>query len=170
LSRTKRFRFRLACTADAPTLAILHTAVAVHLTELYGPGPWSTKMSEKGALFAMRTSQVFVASQGDEIVATLQLTTQKPWAIDTSYFTKCSRPLYLIGMAVTPRKQRQGLGKRCFQEAQQIARAWPADAIRLDAYDAAAGAGGFYVRAGCTEVGRACYRQTPLVYYEYLLS
>ena len=40
-------------------------------------------------------------------------------------------------------------------------RAWPADAIRLDAYDAAAGAGGFYAKFGCTEVGRVSYRDTP---------
>jgi GNAT superfamily N-acetyltransferase len=45
---------------------------------------------------------------------------------------------YLLAMAVTPAKQRQGIGRRCMEEAKRIARAWPADAIRLDAYDAAA--------------------------------
>jgi GNAT superfamily N-acetyltransferase len=164
-----RFSFRLASAADARELSALHTTVAINLTDLHGHGPWSTKTSEKGVLLAMRTSQVFVAREGAEIVATLRLATKKPWAIDTSYFTKCGRPLYLVGMAVSPAKQRQGFGKRCFEEAQQAARAWPADAIRLDAYDAAAGAGGFYLRCGCTEVGRASYRGTPHVYYEYLL-
>ena len=55
----------------------------------------------------MRTSQVFVAREGTEIIATFQLTTKKPWAIDTSYFADCRRPLYLVGMAVA----RQGSGK-----------------------------------------------------------
>jgi GNAT superfamily N-acetyltransferase len=72
-------------------------------------------------------------------------------------------------MAVRPNKQRQGLGEQPFQEAVGIARAWPADAIRLNAYDAAAEAGGLYARCGCTEVGRATYRETPHLYYEYLL-
>ena len=168
-SRTQRFGFRLATADDAGRLAVLHTAVAHELTRVHGRGPWSSKTSEKGALWAMRTSRVFVGCQGAKIVATLQLATKKPWAIDTSYFTQCGRPLYLLGMAVEPAKQRQGLGKRCFEEAQQVVRAWPADAIRLDAYDAVAGAGGFYERCGCTEVGRVAYRGTPLVYYEYLL-
>jgi GNAT superfamily N-acetyltransferase len=73
-------------------------------------------------------------------------------------------------MAVTPAKQRQGIGWRCMEEAKRIARAWPADAIRLDAYDAEAGAGPFYARCGCTEVGRVTYRNTPLIYYELRLA
>jgi len=117
----------------------------------------------------MRTSQVFVARQGAEIVATLRLTTKKPWAIDTNYFTKCCRPLYLLAMAVTPAKQHREIGTWCFEETKRIARAWPADAIRLDAYDGNAGAGGFYANCGCAEVGHVTYRDTPLVYYEILL-
>ena len=170
MSRAGRFSFRLATADDAETLAAVHTAVAEHLTGLHGHGPWSSKTSEKGVLYAMRTSQVFVARQGTEIVGTLRLATKKPWAIDTSYFAKCDRPLYLVGMAVTPARQRRGIGKRCFEEAKQIARAWPADAIRLDAYDADAGAGGFYASCGCTEVGRVTYRNSPLIYYEFLCS
>jgi GNAT superfamily N-acetyltransferase len=117
----------------------------------------------------MRTARVFVAREGAEIVGTLRLTTKKPWAIDTSYFSPCLRPVYLLGMAVTPARQRQGIGRRCLLAAEQLARAWPADAIRLDAFDANAGAGPFYARCGWQEVGRAVYRATPLIYYERLL-
>src|ERR1035437_7340522 len=35
-------------------------------------------------------------------------------------------------------------------EVERIAKAWPADAIRLDAYDAEAGAGPFYASCGWT--------------------
>jgi hypothetical protein len=49
-------------------------------------------------------------------------------------------------------------------------REWPADAIRLDAYDGASGGGPFYRKCGFTEVGRTVYRSTPLVYFEYLLK
>jgi GNAT superfamily N-acetyltransferase len=117
----------------------------------------------------MCTSHIFVAREGAEIIATLRLTTKKPWAIDTSYFTACRHPLYLLAMAVTPSRQRQGIGKKCLEAARRIAKAWPADALRLDAYDAKAGAGPFYARCGFTEVGRTSFRNTPLIYHELLL-
>jgi len=168
--RTMRFSLQPAVADDAPTLAALHKAVADHLTGLHGRGPLSSKTSEKGVLHAMRNSRVFVAREGTEIVATLRLATKKPWAINTRYFTACSKPLYLLAMAVTPTRQRQGIGRRCMEEVRRIAKTWPADAIRLDAYDAVAGAGPFYARCGCTEVGRATYRNAPLIYYELLLA
>ena len=169
MASSMRFRILPATAGDAALLAMLHTAVADHLTGLHGRGPWSSKTSEKGVLCAMRSSQVFVARQGTEIVGTLRLTTKKPWAIDTSYFSPCRRPLYLLAMAITPTEQRQGIGRRCLKEAKRIAKAFGADAIRLDSYDAQAGAGGFYAHCGLTETGRASYRGVPLIYYELLL-
>jgi GNAT superfamily N-acetyltransferase len=157
-------------TDDAAELAALHRAVAEHLTLLYGAGPWSSAPTERGVLYGMRTSKVFVVREGGTIVATFRLVTKKPWAIDISYFGKARRPLYLVGMAVAPARQRQGVGRRCLEEAARIAREWRADAIRLDAFDAAAGAGRFYVRCGYTEVGRKIYKGDPLIYYERRLS
>jgi len=72
-------------------------------------------------------------------------------------------------MAVAPAKQRQGIGRRCMEEARRLAKAWPVDAIRLDAFAGKAGAGGFYARCGCIEVGRVTYRKAPLIYFEILL-
>ena len=164
-----RLSFQLATAEDAADLAALHTAVSDHLTELHGQGPWSSKSSERGVLYAMRISRALVAREGKEIVATLRLATKKPWAIDTSYFAACRRPLYLLSMAVKPALQRRGIGRRCLEEAEKMARAWPAEAIRLDAFDADAGAGRFYARCGYTEVGRKSYRNAPLIYYELLL-
>jgi GNAT superfamily N-acetyltransferase len=165
-----RFKLQLAAVDDAAALAELHKAVADHLTTLHGRGAWSGHGTEKGVLYAMRISRVFVARQGSEIVAALRLATKKPWAIDTSYFTACDKPLYLLAMAVSPAKQRQGIGRRCLEEARRLAKELQADAIRLDAFAGAAGAGGFYARCGCAEIGRATYRSTPLIYYEILLS
>jgi GNAT superfamily N-acetyltransferase len=170
MSRSLPLSLKPANAGDAPALAGLHTAVANHLTIQHARAPWSSSTSEKGVLYAMRTSHIFVAREGAEIIATLRLTTKKLWAIDTSYFTECHHPLYLLAMAVTPSRQRQGVGKKCLEAARRIAKAWPADAIRLDAYDAKAGAGPFYARCGFTEVGRASYRDTPLIYYEMLLG
>jgi GNAT superfamily N-acetyltransferase len=163
-------RLHIATADDAPALAALHTEVAENLTRKHGQGPWSSKTSEKGVLYAMRTSRVFVARDESDIIATLQLTTKKPWAIDIKYFAPCRRPLYVLAMAVRPDRQRQGIGRCCLQEAECLARAWPADAIRLDSYDAVAGAGPFYARCGMTEVGRVSYRNTPLIYYQLLLG
>ena len=80
------------------------------------------------------------------------------------------RPLYLTGMAVSVSHQRQGLGRLALEDACTVAADWPADAIRLDAYDADAGAGGFYARCAFTERGRVVYKGTPLVYYERVLG
>jgi GNAT superfamily N-acetyltransferase len=65
--------------------------------------------------------------------------------------------------------QRQGVGRRLLEEAKIVAAAWPCDAIRLDAYDAAAGAGPFYAKCGFREVGRMTYRGVPLIYFELLV-
>jgi GNAT superfamily N-acetyltransferase len=65
--------------------------------------------------------------------------------------------------------QRQGIGRLLLTEAVRVARAWPADAIRLDAFDAEAGAGAFYAKCGFREVGRVVYRKAPLIYFEALL-
>jgi GNAT superfamily N-acetyltransferase len=73
-------------------------------------------------------------------------------------------------MAIAPAKQHQGIGSRCLREAKRITKAWPADAIRLDAYAAKAGAGGFYARCGWVEIERPSYRGVPLIYYEFLLA
>jgi len=170
MPRSAPFSLQPAATDDAAALAALHTAVAGHLTKLHGHGPWSAETSEKGVLFAMRNSQVYVARLGTELVGTLRLTTKKPWAIDTRYFSACRKPLYLLAMAITPERQCQGIGRRCLKEAGRIAKDWPADALRLDAYDANAGAGEFYARCGWRETGRVTYRGAPLIYYELLLA
>lgn len=116
-----------------------------------------------------RFSRILIARRGTRIVGTLHLATKKPWAIHTAYFTPAKCPLYLTGMAVHPDLQRQGIGRLLLDQAGAMARDWPADAIRLDAFDAQAGAGGFYLKCGFREVARVTYKQNPLIYFELLL-
>lgn len=163
-------RLALATPEDALAIAVLRTAVGEHLTARYGRGHWSWAVSEKGVLYNLRTSKVLIARDENGLIATLRLGTKKPWAIDKSYFTDCRKPLYLTDMAVAPELQRRGIGRLCIEEAKRIGRDWPADAIRLDAYDGEAGAGGFYHKCGFREVGRVTYRATPLIYFEMLLA
>jgi len=162
-------KLQIATADDVSDLVSLRNAVSQHLTAQYGEGFWSGTSTEKGVRFGMRMSSVYVARHRNRLIATLSLSTRKPWAIDKKYFSASRRPLYLTSMAVGPDDQRQGLGKLCIEEACRIARKWPSDALRLDAWDAEAGAGRFYQKCGFREVGRATYRNAPLIYFEMLL-
>lgn len=164
-----RIKLQAATTDQAAAIAALRVAVAENLASRYGKGPWSSTGTEKGVLFEMRNSTVYVATHKNKLMATLRLCTKKPWAIDRNFFSKCKRPLYLLSMAVQPELQRKGIGRRCVDEAKRLAKNWPGDAIFLDAYAAEAGAGEFYRKCGFREVGRVTYRNTPLIYFEMLL-
>ncbi len=157
-----------ATDADAAALAVMRTAVAERLTRDHGRGHWSSAVSERGVVRGVKTSRVIVARDGDSIAGTFRLQTKKPWAIDLGYFTAVRKALYLLDMAVAPGAQSTGIGRLLIEEAKSLARAFPADAIRLDAYDHAAGAGGFYAKCGFQERGRVVYRGVPLIYYEWL--
>jgi GNAT superfamily N-acetyltransferase len=164
-----------AAKSDAAAIAALLAATARRLTHHFGEGHWSTIPTERGVLRSMRESRVLVARGPADnigniaIIATLRLTTKKPWAIDRKYFTAVTTPLYLLDMAVDVSMQRQGVGGQCMDEAARIAREWPVDAIRLDAYDAPAGAGDFYAKCGYQPRGSVTFRNVDLLYFEFLL-
>ena len=162
-------RFRDATLDDVGVIAALQNAAAGALTERFGAGHWSSLVTERSATLAQRHSRVRLGVAEKQVVTVLRLAKKKPWAIDVSYFTPVKRPLYLTGMAVSVAHQGKGLGRLALEDACEVARSWPADAVRLDAYDAAAGAGDFYVKCGFRERGRVVYRGDPLVYYELLL-
>lgn len=159
-----------ALRADIPAIAVLRTAVAEHLTSWHGPGHWSSATTEQTVSRGLKSSLVLVSRSGSSIVATVRLTPKKPWAIDPTYFSVVHQPLYVHDMAVQPHLQRHGIGRRLLEEVKAAARAWPADSLRLDAYDSPAGAGDFYAKCGFVELGRVVYRTVPLIYYELLLG
>jgi GNAT superfamily N-acetyltransferase len=160
----------LSTTAEAAELAALHASVAQRLTADHGHGHWSNCVSERAVLRGISTAKVFTARAGGRIVGTFQLQTKKPWAIDLAYFTAVKKPIYLVSMAVAPAVQRKGIGRALVEFAADHVARWPADGLRLDAYDAPAGAGEFYRKCGMTDRGRATYRGNPLVYFELLLG
>jgi GNAT superfamily N-acetyltransferase len=161
-----RLTFSHATVEDAAAIAALRAAAAQELTKRFGHGHWSGSPTERGVLSSMRHAKILIGRSRGAPVAVLRLATRKPWAIDTAYFTPCQKALYLTDMAVVPRAQGRGVGRALLEQAWAMALAWPADAVRLDAYDAPAGAGGFYVKCGFVERGRVVYRNTPLIYYE----
>jgi ribosomal protein S18 acetylase RimI-like enzyme len=163
-------RFRNATLKDVAVIAGLHNAAAGALTARFGKGHWSTLVTERGVALSLRHARVRVGISDKRVVSVLRLATKKPWAIDISYFTPVKRPLYLTGMAIAVEHQGRGVGRSALDDALAVATQWPGDAIRLDAYDAKAGAGAFYARCGFKERGRVVYRGNPLVYYELLID
>ena len=171
-----KLTFAFATPGDAAEIAALRNAAAAKLTETHGTGVWSTGSSERGVLRGLQRPQferTLIARKGRAIVAVLHLQTKKPWAIDIKYFAPVPRALYLVGMAVHPDHQRSGMGRAILKEAEAVARKWDKEqavsAIRLDAWDAPAGAGPFYAKCEYLERGRVKYRDNPLVYYERML-
>jgi GNAT superfamily N-acetyltransferase len=166
----KQLVFSTAGADDAPELCALLNAASADLTRRYGDGHWSRLATENGTLRRITDSRVIIARDTHgRLAGTVELVTKKPWAIDRAYFTPVKRPLYLLNMAVDVSVQRRGIGRALLAEAERVARAWPAQSICLDAYDASAGAGQFYARCGYRQVGGKVYRGVPLVYYEWLI-
>lgn len=161
-------RITSATVGDAAAIAAVRVAAADRLTRDFGDGHWSSHTNDAAVLRDLKVSTVLIAADHGSIVGTLTLQTRRPWAIDPSFFTPCHKPLYLINMAVTPDRQRSGIGRALLAEALLVARACPADVIRLDAYAAAAGSGGFYRRCGYSAAGGNSYRGVPLLYFEHM--
>ncbi len=163
--------FSTATADEASEIAALRGAAAEDLTKRFGRGHWSSIPSERGVLYSMRYAKLLLArSSAGELLGVLRLATKKPWAIDPAYFTPCRKALYLTDMAVAPEAQGRGLGRALLWQAHALAKSWPADSVRLDAYDAPAGAGGFYAKCGLEERGRVVYRNTALIYFEWRLG
>jgi GNAT superfamily N-acetyltransferase len=158
----------LATPADAAAIADVISEAAADLTKKHGQGHWSAVASEKGVLNGMTKAKVLVARNGDEVVGTLRLTSARPWVIDPAYFTPVPRPVYLVDMAVRPGYQRIGVGRALLEQAKAVATALTGDAIRLDAYEGVAGAGGFYEKCGFTLTGHILYKKVPHIYFEWL--
>ena len=161
--------FEPAVAGDAPRIAELRNDAADRLTARFGRGHWSGHVAVEVVAANMERSRVYVLRERDRIVATLRLLPKRPSEYHRPWFTHVRRPVYLYDMAVDPAFQGQGHGRTCLEHAILAARDFPADSIRLDAYDHAAGAGGFYEKCGFHETGRRVYFRAPIVYYERML-
>jgi GNAT superfamily N-acetyltransferase len=161
--------FGLAMPEEATRIAELRNAAADKLTREFGRGHWSHPVTAEKVADGMERSRVYVLRERGRVVGTLRLHLKKPSEYDRSWFTRVRRPVFLYDMAVDPGRQRRGFGRACIEGAIRVARAWPADAIRLDAYDHPAGAGPFYEKCGFRETSRRVYFRAPIIYYEMML-
>ena len=159
----------LASADDIPELVAMRARVSRKLAKKYGEGFWAGRPTEGGERFLMRIGQVYIARYRGKLIATLALSTRKPWSIDVKNFHASTKPLYLRAMAVEPAKQGNGIGRQCIAETRRIAAEAGRDVIRLDAFDCAAGAGEFYRKCGFAKVARVVYKGVPLIDFEMML-
>lgn len=155
-----------AIESDAADLFALRCRAAESLTMRHGVGHWSATGTVRGVAQGILSGRTLVARASGQTIGAVSLQARKPWAIDVGPFTPARRAVYLVDMRVDPARQGQGVGRRLMQAVIAAARAWPADAIRLDAYASPAGAGPFYEKCGFREVARVVYRTVPLIYFE----
>ena len=161
--------FALAMPEDIGRIVDLRNAAGEKLTREFGRGHWSHPVTPEKVAANLEASRIYVLRERGLLVGTLRLQLKKPSEYDKPWFTRVRRPLFLYDMAVDPARQRRGLGRALIAGAIRVARAWPADALRLDAYDHPAGAGRFYEKCGFRETSRRVFFRAPIIYYEMIL-
>ena len=161
--------FRLATDADIQALLELRLAIDADQAARFGDNRYATTISEKSVARSLKSSRILVATRRGQLVGLVSMGKKKPWAVDLKYFTPACKAVYLYNVDVFPELQRSGIGRELIDCVKAMAKEWPVDAIRLDAYDGAAGAGPFYEKCGFKKLGHKVYRSVPLVYYEFVL-
>lgn len=164
-----KVKLQLASANDIAELVAMRARVSQDMAKKFGEGFWAGKPSEGGERFLMRIGKVYFARYRGRMIATLMLTTRKPWSIDVKNFRANAKPLYLRAMSVDPALQRKGVGRMCIAEARRIAAEMGREVIRLDAFDCAAGAGEFYRKCGLVEVARVVYKGIPHIDFELVV-
>lgn len=161
----------LATLSDAAAVHAIREACAQLLTSKHGDGHWGYVPSQSRIAQGIKDGQVYVVKIDAEIDATLTLSNEAPSFFDLSLFQDARAvAVYLTGLAVRPDRQGQGLGRRCMAEVERLAKDARAAAIRFDAYDAPAGAAGFYLKCGYRLSGRKSFRNVPLAFFEKSLA
>ena len=164
------FTLDSASPADASAIAALRNSVADDMTIRFGAGPWSVHTSQALVLKQMRASQMLVAREDGAIIGAVRLVTPHLHAFDASAFTPAESALYVLGLAVSPERRKRGVGRMLMEATERAAHERGAQALWLDAYEHAAGAGPFYERCGFRKVGPAPGADIPLVFFEKALS
>ena len=164
-------RCRLAKPNDAAQIHAIRVAAADDLTRRFGSGHWSHVSNLRTIRKHVTDETVWVGARASELVATLRITDSKIGFYRSAWFSDPkARAGYLMHMAVGPDHQRFGCGATLLREAEGVAMKQGLECVRLDSYDAPAGAGSFYAKAGYTHVYSGEVNGVPLQYWEKLLQ
>lgn len=162
---------RAARSSDVPAIHRLSRDAADALTRDFGPGHWSKVTTRKTLRKAVDLGSLYVVEADGQVAGTFRLSSTKIPFYRKSWFARPDDPAaYLRDMAIDPAHQRKGLGRAAMAAMERRARAEGLRAIRLDAYDAGAGAGAFYRKCGYTLVHQGNIGATALEYYEKVLG
>ena len=166
----KDLRCRLATATDAAQIRAVRSAAAEDLTRRFGSGHWSQVSGVRTIRKHLADETTWAGEQSGELVATLRLTEAKIGFYRSAWFANPkSIARYLMHMAVSPDHQGFGCGTALLAEIEKVASKLGAECVRLDSYDAPAGAGPFYAKAGYTRVHSGEVNGVPLLYWEKLL-
>lgn len=171
MSAARSIALSPATTEDAEAIAALRNAVSDDLTFRHGKGPWTVHCTTAAVLRDLRDAKLYVVLRRDEVIASLALTKQKPWAAAPTGFTPALKPLYLTGLVVAPEFQRRGYGHACVDQAFKLAKRAKAGAVLASVFahrDVTVGK--FFERCGFTEIGGASDRGVPSLYFEKTLA
>jgi GNAT superfamily N-acetyltransferase len=164
-------RLRQAGLDDIKSVRGILAAAAADLTTRFGEGHWSGVRAFETLRKYAGSGTLFVIEADAISVGTLRLTDRKIGFYHNAWFARPKDPAgYLLDMAVHPEQQRRGLGRRAMDMAEQLARKSGLCAIRLDAYQGPAGAGGFYRKCGYALVHRGSMCGVKLEYFEKVVT
>jgi len=162
---------RVARRDDTQPLRAVRIAASDKLTKRYGSGHWSLVTGVSTIQKHIQARTVWVGELSGKLVATLRFTESKVGFYRSSWFSDpeaCAG--YLMHMAVSPDKQKRGYGTALLREVEAAAINRGLEYMRLDSYDAPAGAGPFYVKAGYNLVHSREINGVPLQYWEKSLG
>jgi hypothetical protein len=142
-----RIKLEIATADDVSDLVSLRAAVNQHLIAQFGKGYWASGLTEKGVLFAMKTATVYTARDRNRLIATVTLSTCSPGPSTRNISAR------VRSLCISPRWQAIRMSS---------ARGWASSVLRTRA--------GSPGKCGFREVGRATYRNSPLIYFEMVLA
>lgn len=161
---------RLAAPGEIAGIYKLSVAAASDLVDKYGQGRWRVAAARKTLKRNQQSDSLFVIVKDAVIVGTFCFTTKKAGFYRRGWFAFPDDPAgYLLNMAIAPQHQRQGIGREVMNHIDQLARSMKLLAVRFDAYEANAGAGGFYRKCGYQLVHVGKVGDVGLEYYEKVL-
>jgi len=162
---------RLAKDADVKSARAIRVDAAAALTQRYGSGHWSGEPSIATLKRHKEAGALYVVECDGDLVGTFKLDDKKIGFYRKAWFTRPDDPAaYLMNMAIAPERQREGIGRKTMVEIEGIVRRRALKALRFDAYDGPAGAGGFYRKCGYELMHKGTINGTALEYYEKLLG